>query len=58
MRVRVGNVFVDELTLMIHPMVAGKGKRLCEAERTLKRMKLVESTIAKSGVSILTCQPA
>ncbi len=49
---------LDELTLMIHPVVAGKGKRLFEGESALKRMKLVASTITKSGVSILTYQPA
>ena len=43
---------------MIHPVVAGKGKRLFEGESAPKRMKLVASTITKSGVSILTYQPA
>jgi dihydrofolate reductase len=49
---------LDELTLMIHPVVVGKGKRLFEGEGALQRMQLVESTITKSGVSILTYQPA
>jgi len=49
---------LDELTLMIHPVVAGKGKRLFEGERALKRMQLVASTVTKSGVAILTYQPA
>jgi dihydrofolate reductase len=49
---------LDELTLMIHPVVVGKGKRLFEGEEALQRMKLVESTITKSGVAILTYQPA
>ena len=48
---------LDELTLMIHPVVAGRGKRLFEGERTLKRLKLVASTTTRSGVSILTYQP-
>ena len=49
---------LDELTVMIHPVVAGKGKRLFEGEGALKRMKLVASTITKSGVALLTYQPA
>lgn len=49
---------LDELTLMIHPVVAGSGKRLFEGESTLKRLKLVASTTTRSGVSILTYQPA
>ena len=49
---------LDELTLMIHPVIVGKGKRLFEGEESLKRMKLVESKITGSGVSILTYQPA
>jgi dihydrofolate reductase len=49
---------LDELTLMIHPVVAGKGKRLFEGEGALKRLKLVASKTTKSGVSILTYHPA
>jgi dihydrofolate reductase len=49
---------LDELTLMIHPVVAGRGKRLFEGANALKRMKLVASTTTRSGVSILTYQPA
>ena len=49
---------LDELTLMIHPVIAGKGKRLFDGERALKRMKLVESKITRSGVAILTYHPA
>jgi len=43
---------------MIHPVVAGRGKRLFEGEGALKRLKLVASTTTGSGVSILTYQPA
>ncbi len=49
---------LDELTLMIHPVVVGSGKRLFEGELALKRLKLVESKTTRSGVSILTYQPA
>ena len=48
---------LDELTLMIHPVVAGQGKRLFEGERALQRMQLVASSITKSGVAILTYRP-
>jgi dihydrofolate reductase len=48
---------LDELTLMIHPVVAGKGKRLFEGEGVLKRLKLVAGKTTKSGVSLLTYQP-
>lgn len=49
---------LDELTLMIHPVVVGSGKRLFEGEGALKRLKLVASKTTGSGVSILTYQPA
>jgi dihydrofolate reductase len=49
---------LDELTLMIHPVVAGSGKRLFEGADTLKRLKLVASTTTRSGVAMLTYQPA
>jgi len=49
---------LDELTLMIHPVIAGRGKRLFEGENALKRLKLVASKTTRSGVSFLTYQPA
>jgi len=49
---------LDELTLMIHPVVAGKGKRLFEGESALKRLKLAASKTTGSGVSFLTYHPA
>jgi len=45
---------LDELTLMIHPVVAGSGKRLFGDAGDLKRMKLVDSKITRSGVALLT----
>jgi dihydrofolate reductase len=41
---------LDELTLMIHPVVAGSGKRLFEGESTLKRLKLVASTTCSATI--------
>lgn len=49
---------LDELTLMIHPVVVGKGKRLFNDVGDLKRLKLVDSKITSTGVAILTYRPA
>ena len=49
---------IDELTLMIHPVIAGHGKRIFKDGSALKRMKLVESKTTHTGVSLLTFQPA
>lgn len=51
------NDLLDELTLMIHPVVAGTGKRLFKDGRPLKRLKLVDSKTTGTGVSIVTYQP-
>jgi dihydrofolate reductase len=47
---------LDELILMIHPVIAGSGKRLFADGSALKRMKLVGSTITNRGVAVLTYQ--
>lgn len=49
---------LDELTLMIHPVVVGEGRRLFKDGSELKRLKLVSSKITSTGVAILTYQPA
>jgi len=51
------NDLLDELILMIHPVVVGRGKRLFQDGNDLKRLKLVDSQITSTGVSILTFQP-
>jgi dihydrofolate reductase len=48
---------LDELTLMIHPVVVGNGKRLFNEESRRKRMQLVHSKMTRTGVAILTYQP-
>lgn len=48
---------LDQLTLMIHPVVVGHGKRLFKDGRSLKRLRLVESTTTPTGVVIATYQP-
>jgi dihydrofolate reductase len=51
------NGLLDVFSLMVHPVVVGKGKRLFERESDLKRFKLVDSTITSTGVALLTYQP-
>ena len=48
---------LDELLLMVHPVVVGSGKRLFHDGRALKRLKLVESKTTRTGVVILTYEP-
>ena len=48
---------LDELTLMVHPVVAGSGKRLFADGDALKRLRLVGSTTTRTGVVVLTYQP-
>jgi dihydrofolate reductase len=48
---------LDELTLMIHPVVVGKGKRLFEDGGDLKRYKVAYSKATSTGVLIVTYQP-
>ena len=48
---------LDELTLMVHPVIAGPGKRLFPGGETLQRMDLIDSRITGSGVAILTYWP-
>lgn len=48
---------VDELTLIVHPVIAGQGKRLFPGGETLQRMRLSDSRITGSGVALLTYTP-
>jgi dihydrofolate reductase len=49
---------VDELRLMVYPMVLGKGKRLFGETSDKKTLRLVDSKVVGDGVAILTYQPA
>lgn len=49
---------LDELTLMIHPVVAGRGKKLFEEGAQLQRMKLAQCKTTASGVVFATYHPA
>ena len=48
---------LDELILLVHPVVAGQGKRLFKDGRALKRLHLVDASRTSSGVAILTYRP-
>jgi dihydrofolate reductase len=49
---------LDELRLMVHPIVVGSGKRLFEDGGDQKALQLVDSKIFSTGVLYLTYQPA
>ena len=48
---------LDELILLVHPVVAGNGKRLFKDGDSLKRLKLLSSKTTRTGTVILTYQP-
>ena len=48
---------LDELRLLVHPVVVGSGKRLFKARGDLKRLKLVDSKTFSTGVLSLIYQP-
>ena len=54
----IENDLVDEIRLMVFPVVLGAGKRLFAETSDKKPMKLVESKTVGDGVSILTFQRA
>ena len=49
---------LDELRLMVHPIVVGRGKRLFEDGREQKALELVDSRTFGTGVLYLTYRPA
>jgi dihydrofolate reductase len=49
---------LDELRLMVHPIVVGSGKRLFEDGGDQKALELVDSKTFSTGVLYLTYQPA
>jgi dihydrofolate reductase len=48
---------LDELILLVHPVVTGSGKRLFKDEGDLKRLNLLSSKTSRTGTVILTYQP-
>ena len=49
---------VDELNLMIEPIVLGGGKRIFPEDGVARPLRLVRSTTAGTGVHVATYQPA
>ena len=49
---------LDELRLLMHPIVVGGGKRLLEGETGQHPLRLVDSQTFDTGVLYLTYQPA
>jgi dihydrofolate reductase len=49
---------VDELRLMVFPVVLGGGKRLFDGTSDKKALQLVDSKVVGDGVAILTYRPA
>ena len=49
---------LDELRLLVHPIVVGRGKRLFADEGEQKALQLVDSKTFSTGVLYLTYQPA
>ena len=47
---------LDELKLMVHPVIVGRGNRLFKDLDDLKRLKLLDSKTTRPGVVILTYQ--
>jgi len=49
---------VDELRLMVFPVVLGQGKRLFDATSDKKPLQLVDSKVVGDGVAILVYRPS
>ena len=54
----LGYGLLDELKLMIHPIVVGSGKRLFEEGEGQTKLELVDSRTFSTGVLYLTYRPA
>jgi dihydrofolate reductase len=54
----LANDLVDELRLMVFPVVLGSGKRLFAEAGDKKTLRLVESRTVGDGVAILIYEPA
>ena len=48
---------LDELVLLVFPVLVGGGRRLLKEGDSLKRLKLVSSKPTRTGALILTYQP-
>ena len=57
-RLLLAEDLLDELRLMVHPVVVGSGKRLFEEGGDRKALELVDSKTFSTGVVYLTYRPA
>lgn len=53
----LSNGLLDELVLMVHPLVLGEGKRLFESASEQKGLELLESTTSDTGVVKIAYRP-
>jgi dihydrofolate reductase len=56
-RTLIGNDLVDELRLMVYPVVLGAGARLFSETSGKKPMRLVDTQSVGDGIAILTYEP-
>jgi dihydrofolate reductase len=49
---------IDEIRLLIHPLVLGSGRHLFDDDGTVERLKLVDAKPSTTGVILATYQPA
>jgi dihydrofolate reductase len=54
----IENDLVDQLNLMVFPVILGSGKRLFGDSKDLKTLRLAESKSVGDGVLILVYRPA
>jgi dihydrofolate reductase len=54
----IENDLVDQINLMVFPLVLGTGKRVFGETSDMKRMRLTESKTVGDGVAILVYEPA
>ncbi len=54
----LGDGLVDELNLMIEPILLGGGKRIFPEDGTARPMQLVKCVMAGTGVQVCTYHPA
>ena len=54
----IANDLVDQLNLMVFPVILGSGKRLFGETKDLKTLQLAESKTVGDGVAILVYKPA
>jgi dihydrofolate reductase len=54
----LGDGLLDELRLIVHPIILGSGKRLFEERVDREVLKLVDSRMFATGVVYLTYRPA